>query len=64
MMMSDKGVSSGYEHKGRVSRWAGKPRTKTYESPIDSANRSKGADSSNGESKFVRVYGDIFPIGC
>lgn len=54
MRNMDKGVSSGYEHE-RVSRCAGKGRirTRTYESPVDSAYGTKGAHSGNGESEFV-----------
>lgn len=51
-MMSDKGVSSGYEQK-RVSKCAGKRNTRTYESPVDPAYCAKCADSSDGESEFV-----------
>lgn len=39
-------------------------KTRTYESPVDSAYGAKGADSSNGESEFVRICGGIFLIAC
>ena len=62
-MTSDKGVRSGYEHR-RVSKRRQEFKTRTYESPVDSAYGAKGADSSNGESEFVRVCGGIFLITC
>lgn len=39
-------------------------KTRTYESPVNSAYGAKGADGGNGESESVRVWGGIFLIAC